>query len=81
MAQPKQQTTRRRTGNRRSHLFAKLQRAVNRTSPVKVVSAKKAAAQVRKPVSSKRAAVKNRPVADKKAPAASVKKAPPRKKN
>ena len=81
MAQPKQQTTRRRTGNRRSHLFAKLQRAVNRTSPVKVVSAKKAAAQVRNSVNSKRAAVKKRPVANQKAPAASVKKAPPRKKN
>ena len=36
MGKPKKQTTRRRTGNRRSHHFAKLARAVNRASPVKV---------------------------------------------
>ena len=36
MGQPKKKTTRRRTGNRRSHQFAKLARAVNKTSPVRV---------------------------------------------
>ena len=37
MGQPKKKTTRRRTGNRRSHHFAKLAREVNKTSPVRVV--------------------------------------------
>lgn len=36
MGQPKKQTTRRRTGNRRSHLVNKLARMVNAKSPVKV---------------------------------------------
>ena len=44
MAQPKKQTTKRRTGSRRSHLATKLQRIVNRTSPVKVVYKKHKAA-------------------------------------
>ena len=36
MAQPKKRTSRSKTGTRRSHLINKLQKAVNRTSPVKV---------------------------------------------
>ena len=36
MGQPKKKTTRRRTGNRRSHLMGKLAREVNRHSPVRV---------------------------------------------
>ena len=36
MGQPKKKTTRRRTGNRRSHLMGQLARQVNRHSPVKV---------------------------------------------
>ena len=67
MGQPKQQTTRRRTGNRRSHLLAKLQRAVNRTSPVKVVFSQKATA-AKRPVSKKRAAAPQKPAAGKATP-------------
>lgn len=40
MAQPKKQSSPRKTGLRRSHLRLKLARAVNRTSPVKVVTTK-----------------------------------------
>ena len=65
MGQPKQQTTRRRTGNRRSHLLAKLQRAVNRTSPVKVVFKQKVAAG--RPASKKRAPTPKKSAATKKA--------------
>ncbi len=36
MAQPKKRTSKSKTGTRRSHLINKLQKAVNRTSPVKV---------------------------------------------
>lgn len=36
MPEPKKRTTKRRTGNRRQHLIAKLAREVNRRSPVKV---------------------------------------------
>lgn len=36
MGQPKKKTTRRRTGNRRSHWMGKLAREVNRHSPVRV---------------------------------------------
>lgn len=36
MAQPKKQTSPRKTGLRRSHLVLKLARRVNATSPVKV---------------------------------------------
>ena len=36
MAQPKKQTSPRKTGLRRSHLMLKLARRVNATSPVKV---------------------------------------------
>ena len=67
MGQPKQQTTRRRTGNRRSHLLAKLQRAVNRTSPVKVVFSQKAGA-IKRPAQKKRVAVPQKPAAGKAAP-------------
>ena len=63
MAQPKQKTTRRRTGNRRSHLLAKLQRAVNRTSPVKVVFGRKAAPK--RPPAKKPAAAAKKPAAKK----------------
>lgn len=38
---PKKRTTKTKTGTRRSHLFAKLQRSVNKTSPVKVVRPRK----------------------------------------
>lgn len=41
MAQPKKQSSPRKTGLRRSHLRLKLARAVNRTSPVKVVTTKR----------------------------------------
>ena len=37
MGQPKKKTTRRRTGNRRSHAVARLMREVNRHSPVPAV--------------------------------------------
>ena len=67
MGQPKQQTTRRRTGNRRSHLLAKLQRAVNRTSPVKVVFGKKASV-AKHPAPKKRAVASKKPAARKAAP-------------
>ena len=40
MAQPKKQTSPRKTGTRRSHLKLKLARAVNAKSPVKVVTTK-----------------------------------------
>ncbi|HMS92815.1 MAG TPA: hypothetical protein PKD28_00365 [Candidatus Saccharibacteria bacterium] len=40
MAQPKKQSSPRKTGLRRSHLRLKLARAVNRTSPVKVATTK-----------------------------------------
>ncbi len=40
MAQPKKQSSARKTGLRRSHLRLKLARAVNRTSPVKVITTK-----------------------------------------
>lgn len=36
MGKPKKRTTPRRTGNRRSHHFAKLAKRVNATSPIKV---------------------------------------------
>ena len=38
MAQPKKQTSRSKTGHRRSHLLGQLTRAVNKNSPVKVYS-------------------------------------------
>jgi len=41
MAQPKKQSSPRKTGLRRSHLRLKLARAVNRTSPVKVATTKR----------------------------------------
>lgn len=41
MAQPKKQTSPRRTGNRRSHLVLELARRVNGKSPVKVVTTKR----------------------------------------
>lgn len=41
MAQPKKQSSPRKTGLRRSHLRLKLARAVNRTSPVKVFTTKR----------------------------------------
>lgn len=41
MAQPKKQSSPRKTGLRRSHLRLKLARFVNRTSPVKVVTTKR----------------------------------------
>lgn len=40
MAQPKKQTSPRKTGMRRSHLVLKLARKVNATSPVKVKTTK-----------------------------------------
>ncbi|MCA9348845.1 hypothetical protein KC878_01735 [Candidatus Saccharibacteria bacterium] len=40
MGKPKKQTTKRRTGNRRSHLVLKLARAVNAKSPVKARTTK-----------------------------------------
>lgn len=41
MAQPKKQTSPRKTGLRRSHLVLKLARRVNTTSPVKVHTTKR----------------------------------------
>ncbi|NLA42869.1 50S ribosomal protein L32 [Candidatus Saccharibacteria bacterium] len=41
MAQPKKQTSPRKTGLRRSHLVLKLARRVNATSPVKVHTTKR----------------------------------------
>lgn len=41
MAQPKKQTSPRKTGLRRSHLTLKLARRVNKTSPVKAFTTKK----------------------------------------
>ena len=41
MAQPKKQSSPRKTGLRRSHLRLTLARAVNRTSPVKVITTKR----------------------------------------
>ncbi len=41
MAQPKKQSSPRKTGLRRSHLRLKLARAVNRTSPVKAFTTKR----------------------------------------
>ncbi|HMQ96047.1 MAG TPA: hypothetical protein PKD19_02390 [Candidatus Saccharibacteria bacterium] len=41
MAQPKKQSSPRKTGLRRSHLRLKLARAVNATSPVKVKTTKR----------------------------------------
>jgi ribosomal protein L32 len=41
MAQPKKQTSPRKTGLRRSHLVLKLARKVNATSPVKVHTTKR----------------------------------------
>ncbi len=41
MAQPKKQSSPRKTGLRRSHLLLKLARRVNGTSPVKVRTTKK----------------------------------------
>ena len=40
MAQPKKQTSPRKTGMRRSHLVLKLARKVNATSPLKVKTTK-----------------------------------------
>ncbi|HVO86724.1 MAG TPA: hypothetical protein VMT23_03330 [Candidatus Binatia bacterium] len=40
MGKPKKRTSSRRTGMRRSHLFGKLARRVNATSPVKVTTKK-----------------------------------------
>ncbi len=41
MGKPKKQTTKRRTGNRRSHEVLKLARKVNGTSPVKVYTTRR----------------------------------------
>lgn len=41
MAQPKKQSSPRKTGLRRSHLRLKLARMVNKTSPVKVKTTKR----------------------------------------
>lgn len=41
MAQPKKQTSPRKTGLRRSHLKLKLARQVNKTSPVKAFTTRK----------------------------------------
>ena len=41
MAQPKKQTSMRKTGLRRSHLVLKLARRVNATSPIKVRTTKR----------------------------------------
>ncbi len=41
MAQPKKQSSPRKTGLRRSHLVLKLSRRVNATSPVKVKTTKR----------------------------------------
>ena len=38
MSTPKKQISRRRTGNRRSHLLEQLTKAVNKRSPVKVLN-------------------------------------------
>lgn len=66
MAQPKKRTSKTKTGMRRSHLMAKLRRAVNKTSPVR--------AEAKKAVSAK-AAVKLKAASAKKAPAGKTKSA------
>ena len=45
MAQPKKQTSPRKTGLRRSHLVLKLARQVNRKSPVKAYTTKRQSAK------------------------------------
>ena len=54
MAQPKKQSSPRKTGLRRSHLVEKLAKRVNRTSPVRVYIGKnkRATAQVAQPANS-----------------------------
>ena len=44
MGKPKKRTTKRRTGNRRSHLRLKLVKRVNATSPVKAASSRRGSA-------------------------------------
>ncbi len=47
MAQPKKQTSPRKTGLRRSHLRLKLARAVNAKSPVKATTTKRETGKVK----------------------------------
>ncbi len=62
MAQPKKQSSPRKTGLRRSHLVLKLARRVNGKSPVKVITTKnetgKAKAKVAAPAKAKATAKK-----------------------
>lgn len=67
MAQPKKQSSPRKTGLRRSHLVLKLARRVNGKSPVKVTTtknetgkAKKATPAVKKPTAAKKAAASSK---------------------
>lgn len=62
MGQPKKKTTRRRTGNRRSHLMGQLAREVNRHSPVRVNR------RTRRQLRQLEAAAKTRPPAAKSSP-------------
>jgi ribosomal protein L32 len=48
MAQPKKQSSPRKTGLRRSHLLLKLARRVNGKSPVKVVTTKRETGKAKK---------------------------------
>lgn len=48
MAQPKKQSSPRKTGLRRSHLLLKLARRVNGKSPVKVATTKRETGKVKK---------------------------------
>ncbi len=73
MAQPKKRTTRSKTGTRRSHLLNKLQKMVNKTSPVKVKRKKRFLAK--KEVVSKTKPVVKAQTAKSVKPAASASKA------
>ena len=69
LATPKKQTTKSKTGKRRSHLLRKLQRAVNRRSPVKVgkmAPSKKATQPAAKQAAPKKKSSVKQPQASKK---------------
>lgn len=77
MAVPKKRNTRSKTGHRRSHLFAKLRRSVNRTSPVLVYSPK----QLRKHKAALKQQSDNKPTKVTAKSSVSVAKKPPKPKS
>ncbi len=64
MAQPKKQSSPRKTGLRRSHLRLKLARRVNKTSPVKAFTTRKESgkklANIVKPIKTRKATKKTK---------------------